>query len=119
MCLDVFDCFYSPQNSETVVKKPSFDHPGNCPKHNISMNYWCYEDKAALCSSCRVSHHFTHDVVKITEKNKEELNDYYQAVDETTELLQEMKKTFEAIEERNGQIGSEYRTISKQVFRLH
>lgn len=79
------------------------------------MDYWCYEDEVPLCSGCRISHHVTHDVVKITEKNKGEIDEFYTAVDETVKMIGDMKKTCKAIREKTGSVHSEYNTLIKQV----
>lgn len=80
------------------------------------MDYWCYEDEVPLCAGCRITSHLTHDVVKITEKNAEELNQFYTAVDETVTMIDEMRNAYKSIQKKYGSIRSEYNTLSKQVY---
>ena len=79
------------------------------------MDYWCYADEVMLCSSCRISSHLGHDVVKIQDRNKEELDSLYGAADEAVELVGEMKKTCNDLNEQTGRVKSEYDDIIKAV----
>ena len=70
-----------------------------------------------LCSECRILNHLghDHDVVKIADRNKVEQDGFYEAVNETVELVGQMKRTCSGIKEQSERVKSEYDFIIKQV----
>lgn len=106
---------FVPQSPHKIVERPPFVHPGTCEVHKMPKDFWCYDDETAVCGGCRISSHLNHDVVRITEKNEEELREFYTAVDETVDLVDEMKKTTKAIQDKTKSVQSEYDLLISQV----
>ncbi len=97
------------------MERPPFVHPGICEVHQMPKDFWCYDDETAVCGGCRISSHLNHDVVRITEKNEEELREFYTAVDETVDLVDEMKKATKAIQDKTKTVQTEYDLLISQV----
>ena len=85
--------------------------------HNTFLDYWCYTDQILLCGECRILSHLghDHDVVKIADRNKVELDGFYEAAHETVELVGQMKRTCSGIKKQSERVKSEYEFIIKQV----
>lgn len=79
------------------------------------MEFWCYEDEVPLCKGCRISYHLQHDVVKIIDRNKVEMEVFYSVADETVQLVDEMKKTCKEIKDQTKRVQSEYDVAIKEV----
>jgi hypothetical protein len=107
---------FVPNNQEIVVNRSQqLAPPGKCPIHDTSMEFWCYTDEVLLCEACRIYCHLGHDVVKIVDRNKEELASFYDAADEAVELVSEMKKTCLDIKKQSERVKCEYDALVKLV----
>ncbi|KAI9549848.1 hypothetical protein GHT06_004542 [Daphnia sinensis] len=64
-----------------------------------------------------MSNHLQHDVVKIVDRNKEEMGAFYSVADETVQLVDEMKKTCKELKEQTKRVQSEYDVAIKEMRR--
>lgn len=79
------------------------------------MDFWCYSDEELFCGGCRMSCHLGHDVVRMVDRNKEELDSFYQAADEAVELVGKMKKTCSYIKGQSERVELEYDVLVTRV----
>lgn len=113
--LDGSDGLFVPSSPQPTLERQPFITPGKCSTHSFTMEFWCYEDEVPLCKGCRISYHLQHDVVKIIDRNKVEMEVFYSVADETVQLVDEMKKTCKEIKDQTKRVQSEYDVAIKEV----
>lgn len=114
--LDGSDGLFVPSSPQLSLKTAPFIPPGKCSVHGIEMEFWCYEDEVPLCRGCRIDTHLQHDVVKFTDRNKEEMDLFYSVADETVQLVDNLKKTCKEIKEQTKRVQLEYDIAIKEVY---
>ncbi len=115
-CIDGSRGLFVPSSPELVLERPQLLNPtGKCPIHNTSIDFWCYNDEVLLCGGCRISCHLGHDVVRLLDRNKEELESFYGEAEEAVELVSNMKKTCSYIKGQSERVKLEYDLLIKQV----
>ena len=94
--------------------------PGFCAVPNLQIEFWCYEDEVPLCLACRLNSHHQHEVLtRYTDKIKEQLRQLSEAVDKMVDLVEGMKGTSKAIEERRKLLLSKQKFFKLQVKNPH
>lgn len=114
---DGSDGLFVPSSPQPTLERQPFITPGKCSTHSFTMEFWCYEDEVPLCKGCRISYHLQHDVVKIIDRNKVEMEVFYSVADETVQLVDEMKKTCKEIKDQTKRVQSEYDVAIKEMRR--
>lgn len=84
------------------VLSSSHSTPTFCTSEHLHKErlYWCVDDEEPICAQCRLFGHARHNIVPITDKNKEQLDSFLKAAEEAVPVGIRLKETDMALKER-------------------
>ncbi|XP_075071523.1 E3 ubiquitin/ISG15 ligase TRIM25-like [Mixophyes fleayi] len=94
------------KSEEHVLSDPTTAlHNRKCPIHKKILEYYCTEDSALICVSCRLDQeHWRHQVDSLDEASKKKKEKLRKVLEDLTSKREEAEKRFQSLQERRREV---------------